>query len=132
MKLTRHHHREARLLWAAVTVDGIPDAERIRAAVESLRQRIGRDAEPVLRCLAQRLSIYLRSNRIHVVSAEPLSPEQQKQLAGTVNGSTASAGIEFSVDPSVLGGVRLEQGYAVTDRTLARQLEVLQNTLLQH
>ena len=128
MKLTRRHHREARLLWAAVTTaDGVPDAERIREAVHSLRQRIGRDAEPVLRCLAQRIEIYLRSSRTHVVSATPLSPEQQQQLAGKVG-----EGIEFSVDPSVLGGLRLEQGYAVTDQTLSRQLDVLKTTLLNH
>lgn len=128
MKLTRQHHREARLLWAAVTSDdGVPDAERIREAARSLKQRIGRDAEPVLRCLGERLSVYLRSARVHVVSAEPLSQEQRDQLAGTVG-----EGIEFSVDPSVLGGMRLEQGYAVTDRTLARQLDVLKDTLLNH
>ena len=127
MKLTRQHHREARLLWAAVTENGVPDAERVRLAVQSLKKRIGRDAEPVLQCLTQRLSIYLRATKVHVVSAEPLSSEQQKQLAGT-----AGEAIEFSVDPAVLGGLRLEEGYAVTDRTLARQLEVLQNTLLQH
>ena len=127
MKLTRQHHREARLLWAAVTENGVPDAERIRSAVQSMQKRIGRDAEPVLQCLAQRLSVYLRSSKVHMVSAEPLSVEQQKQLEGTVG-----ARIEFSVDPSVLGGLRLEEGYAVTDWTLARQLEVLQNTLLQH
>ena len=127
MKLTRQHHREARLLWAAVSENGAPDAERIREAVRTLRQRIGRDAEPVLRCLSDRLAVYLRSTRVHVVSAEPLSPEQQEQLAEKVG-----TGIEFRVDPALLGGLRLEQGYTVTDRTLARQLEVLQNTLLQH
>jgi F0F1-type ATP synthase delta subunit len=132
MKLTRQHRREARLLWKAVTIDGIPDAERIRVAVQTLPQQIGRNAEPVLRGLAQRLEAYIRSNRIHIVSADPLSPKQRQQLAGLAEGSAARAGLEFSVDPAVLGGLRLEQGYQVTDRTLARQLEVLKDTLLQH
>jgi hypothetical protein len=133
MKLTRQHRREARLLWKAVTVDGIPDAERIRAAVKSLPQQVGRDAEPVLHCLAQRIAVYIRSNRVHIVSADALTPEQCQQLAGLAkDDSVARAGLEFSVDPAVLGGLRLEQGYQVTDRTLARQLEVLKDMLLQH
>jgi isopropylmalate/homocitrate/citramalate synthase len=132
MRLTRQHRREARLLWKSVTIDGTPDAERIRAAVQTLPQQIGRDAEPVLRCLVQRLEIYIRSNRIHIVSADPLSPEQQHQLSGLTEGSAAQAGLEFSVDASVLGGLRLEQGYQVTDKTLARQLDVLKDMLLQH
>jgi hypothetical protein len=132
MKPSRQHRREARLLWKSVAVDGIPDAQRIRAAVESLPRQIGRDAEPVLRCLAQRLEVYIRSNRLHIVSADPLSPAQRQQLAGLADGASSGAGIEFSVDPSVLGGLRLEQGYQVTDGTLVRQLDVLQNMLLQH
>ncbi|WP_372808087.1 F0F1 ATP synthase subunit delta [Pontiella sp.] len=132
MKPTRQHRREARLLWKSVTADGVPDAERIRAAVQTLPQQIGRNAEPVLRCLAQRLEVYIRSNRIHIVSADPLSPEQRQQLAGRTEGAAALAGVEFSVDPAVLGGLRFEQGYQVTDSTLARQLDVLKDMLLQH
>jgi F0F1-type ATP synthase delta subunit len=133
MKLTRQHRREARLLWQSVSTGGIPDAERIRAAVQTLQQQIGRDAEPVLRCFAQRLAVYVRSNQIKLVSADPLSPAQQEQLAGLAdNAGAANAGIQFRVDASVIGGLRLEQGYQVTDRTIARQLEVLQDILLKN
>lgn len=133
MKLTRQHRREARLLWQSVLTNGIPDAERIQAAVQSLRRQIGRDAEPVLQCFAQRLAVYIRSSQITVVSADPLSPAQQEQLAGLASpADEVSAGIRFNVDPSVLGGLRLERGYQVTDRTIVRQLEVLQDILLKN
>lgn len=130
MKLTRQHHREARLLWKHVTIDGIPDEERIRAAVATIHQQSGRAAEAVLKCFAQRLAIYIRSNRIHYVSATPLSPAQQEAVV-TLGAGTESvhAGIEFVVDPSIIGGMRLERGYQVTDKTIARQLEILRDTL---
>lgn len=133
MKLTRQHRREARLLWQSVTAGGLLDAERIREVVQSLQQQIGRDAEPVLRCFAQRLAVYIRSNRINVVSADLLSLAQQEQLAGLADtADTVHAGIQFSVDASVLGGLRLERGYQVTDRTIARQLDILQDILLKN
>jgi F0F1-type ATP synthase delta subunit len=131
MRLTRQHRRNARLLWQSVSVDGIPDANRIRAAVQAVRQHSGREAEAVLRCFVQRLEVYIRANRIGVVSADPLSIRQQEQLSGLFRETeSVKAGISFSVDPAVLGGLRLERGYQVTDLTIERQLEILQDKLL--
>jgi hypothetical protein len=131
MKLTRQHRRNARLLWQSVCVNGAPDADRIREAVRTVRQYEGRGAEAVLRCFAQRLEVYIRANRIGVVSADRLSTRQQEQLTGLFRETeTAKAGIGFSVDPAVIGGLRVEKGYQVTDLTIARQLEILQDKLL--
>jgi len=131
MRLTRQHRRNARLLWQAVSVNGIPDASRIRAAVQDVQQHGGREAEAVLRCFVQRLEVYIRANRIGVVSADRLSARQQEQLSGLFRETeVAQAGIDFSVDPAVIGGLRLEKGYQVTDLTMARQLEILQDKLL--
>jgi F0F1-type ATP synthase delta subunit len=133
MKLTRQHRRNARLLWQAVSISGVPDTKRIREAVRTVRQQEGRNAEAVLRCFAERLEVYIRTNRIGVISAEPLSAQQQGQLSGLFCGSEAvNAGISFSVDPAVIGGLRLEKGYQVTDLTLARQLEILKDKLLKN
>jgi hypothetical protein len=82
MKLTRQHRRNARLLWQAVSISGVPDTKRIREAVRTVRQQEGRNAEAVLRCFAERLEVYIRTNRIGVISAEPLSAQQQGQLSG--------------------------------------------------
>lgn len=132
MKLTRQHRREARLLWQAILVNGRPDADRIREAVRTVRHRAGRDAEAVLRCFARRLTVYIRSNQVNVVSADPLSVAQQEKLSGLFRGTeTAGSGIRFSAEPSVLGGLRVEKGYQVTDMTIVRQLEVLQNLLVK-
>lgn len=133
MKLTRQHRRNARLLWQSVCVNGAPDTNRIREAVRTVRQYQGRGAEAVLRCFAQRLEVYIRANRVGVVSADRLSTQQQGQLAGMFRGTEAAqAGISFSVDPSVIGGLRVEKGYQVTDLTVARQLEILKDGLLKN
>jgi F0F1-type ATP synthase delta subunit len=131
MRLTRQHHRAARLLWQAVTVNGAPDTDRIGEAVRTIRQQEGRGAEAVLRCFLERLAVYIRENQIGVVSADRLPARQQEQIAGLFHETAAArAGIRFSVEPAVIGGLRVEQGYHVTDLTLARQLEILKAELL--
>lgn len=133
MKLTRQHRRNARLLWQSVSVNGVPDANRIREVVQTIRQTQGRDAEAVLKCFAQRLDVYIRSNRIGVVSADRLSTGQQEQFNERFKGTeAANLGIHFSIDPAVIGGLRVEQGYQVTDLTIARQLELLHGELLKN
>ena len=130
MKITRQHRRNARLLWQDVSVDGVPDAARIKEAVQAVRQREGRGAEAVLRCFVERLEVYIRANRIGVVSADRLSLPQQDQISALFHEKEATrAGINFSVDSAVIGGLRIEKGYQVTDMTISRQLEVLQDKL---
>jgi F-type H+-transporting ATPase subunit delta len=106
---------------------------RIRAAVRTVRQYEGRDAEAVLRCFVERLEIYIRANRVGVISADPLSAQQQNQLLELFHGTeSVKAGINFSVEPAVIGGLRLEKGHQVTDLTIARQLEILKDRLLKN
>jgi F0F1-type ATP synthase delta subunit len=77
------------------------------------------------------LEVYIRANRVGVVSADPLSAQQQEQLTGLFREiESVKAGISFSVDSSVIGGLRVEKGYQVTDLTIARQLEILRGKLL--
>ncbi len=131
MRITRQHRRDARLLWQSVSVNGVPNAERIWDAVQTVRQSEGRGAEAVLSCFLQRLEVYIRANRVGVVSADPLSAQQREQLAGLFRGTeSVKAGIRFDVDPAVIGGLRVEKGYQVTDLTIARQLEILRGKLL--
>ncbi|MDK2857067.1 MAG: synthase delta subunit [Verrucomicrobiota bacterium] len=133
MKLTRQHRRKARLLWQTVLVNGVPDGDRIREAVRVVQRHGGRDTEAVLKCFVQRLEVYIRSNQVRVISADDLSPRQQEELVAPFRGTEAATiGILFVSDPSVIGGLRVEQGYQVTDLTVTRQLELLQDRLLSN
>ena len=132
MRLTRQHHRDARLLWQSVTVNGAPDALRIREAVRIVQEHQGRGAEAVLRCFLQRLEVYIREHQIGVVSADLLPVRQQEHIAELFRETeSVKAGIHFLVDPTVIGGLRIEKGYHVTDLTITRQLEILKSELLK-
>ena len=130
MKLTRQHRRKARILWQSICIESVPDEQRLREAVQALRRSGDRDAEPVLRCLEQRLMVHVRLARVSVVSAEDLPAQIRAEILSRLLSQTVAANVEFSVEPGVLGGVRLEKGYDVTDATVGRQLEVLKHKLL--
>jgi F0F1-type ATP synthase delta subunit len=131
MNLTRKHRLKARLLWQSVLVNGVPDPKLITEAVKAVGPHEGRDAEAVLECFRQRLKVYIRANRIRVVSADSLSESQKAHLLGSFRGTSGeTAGISFSVDAAVIGGLSVEHGYQVADRTIARQLEILRDRLL--
>lgn len=130
MRLTRQQRCNARRLWQSVCENGVPDQGRITKAVREVRAHEGRDAEAVLKCFSERLNVYIRANRIGVISADRLSTRQQEQLTNLFNGTGATqAGLYFSTDPSVIGGLRVEVGHQITDVTITRQLERLGETL---
>jgi len=54
-----------------------PDAARIETAVERVRSRRERDAEPVLRGLLQRLTAYRRSHRVRIVGPRRLTASRR-------------------------------------------------------
>lgn len=132
MKLTRQHHREARLLWQSILINDLPDPDRLQKVIQTAQTKLGRQSEGVLRCLVQRMETFIRSNQIRVTSVDRLSDTQKKQLTAQLEGD-ASPGVkvQFFEDASVLGGLRIEQGYLVTDQTLSRQLEILKDLLLR-
>jgi F-type H+-transporting ATPase subunit b len=60
-----------------------------------------------------------------VVSAVPLTPDEQARVKGELSLSTAS----FKVDPKILGGLRVRVGDKVVDGSVAAQLEALHSSL---
>lgn len=131
-KPNRHHQREARLLWQAIVRDGQPDPDRLRHAVRTLGQQPGRGTEAILHCLVKRLEAHVRAHKVRVVSADPLTEEQQKRLAGYFSAAERiGSEIEFSTDPALLGGLRVENGHQVVDQTVARQIEIMKSILLK-
>jgi F-type H+-transporting ATPase subunit b len=60
-----------------------------------------------------------------VVSAVPLTPEEQSRVKSELALSAAS----FKVDPKILGGLRVRVGDKVVDGSVAAQLEALHSSL---
>ena len=90
-----------------------------------------RQRTAVIEAVLQRfLELYRQLRDItlaHVISATPLSEEQQSQLNARVRSIAGSKSVEFdlSVDPSLIGGFIVSMGSEVIDASLSGQVRRL-------
>lgn len=133
MKIKQQHRRIARIIWQKSFSGGIPDFSAISQIVKSLRKEKRRDEEFILEALLERVSLYLRENRLKISSPDELSEERKKQILSVIeNIEKFTGGIEFDKNDSLIGGLRIEKGYDIEDYTVSRQLEILKKTLMKN
>lgn len=133
MKVKHQHRRLARIIWQRSLSGGIPDFSAIGQIVKSLHDEKCREEEFILEALLERVSLYLRENRLRISSPDEFSDERKKQILSVI-GDTGkfTGGIEFDKNESLIGGLRIEKGYDIEDYTVSRQLEILKKTLIKN
>lgn len=98
-----------------------------RHATEMLRRRRYVDN---LGWMIDAISRHMGKAMVIVVSAVPLKSEQVERLAKAYAAKLGKpVHINEVVDPSVIGGIRIEVGSEVTDRTVAAQLKHLKHLM---
>lgn len=133
MKIKHQHRRIARIIWQESFSGGTPDFSAIRQKVKSLRNEKRRDEEFILEALIERISLYLRENRLRIFSPNELSEEKKNQILSIIgNIERFTGGIKFDTNESLIGGLRIEKGYDIEDYTISRQLEILKKTLMKN
>jgi ATP synthase F1 delta subunit len=81
---------------------------------------------------ALRRSLGERSPTIQVVSAWPLSKEQQQKLAQTFSAmADRNVNLELEIDPSLAAGIRVRLGDMIVDNSIAKQLDQLREDVSQ-
>ena len=79
--------------------------------------------------LINKFSRHMGESMVTVTTATPLSKEQVKKLVAIYSAKTGHpVHINSVVDPTVLGGMRIQVGDEVTDNTVVAQLQHLQRT----
>ena len=96
-------------------------------ATENLRRRRYLDT---IQWLINKLSRHMGESMVIVTTATPLKQEQIDKLIAVYSKKIGRAvHINSVVDPSVLGGMRVQVGDEVTDNTVVAQLENLQRSV---
>ena len=80
--------------------------------------------------LINKFSRYMGESMVTVTTATPLSKEQVEKLIAIYSAKTGHpVHINSVVDPTVMGGMRIQVGDEVTDNTVVAQLQHLQRTV---
>ena len=80
--------------------------------------------------LINKFSRHMGESMVTVTTATPLSKEQVEKLIATYSAKTGPpVHINSVVDPTVMGGMRIQVGDEVTDNTVVAQLQHLQRTV---
>ncbi|TFZ21816.1 F0F1 ATP synthase subunit delta [Bifidobacterium dentium] len=80
--------------------------------------------------LINKLSCHMGESMVTVTTAKPLTDEQVDKLVAVYSAKTGHpVHINSVVDPTVMGGMRIQVGDEVTDNTVVAQLQHLQRTV---
>lgn len=80
--------------------------------------------------MINKFSRHMGESMVTVTTATPLSEQQIKRLVDVYTAKTGNpVHINSVVDPTVMGGMRVQYGDEVTDNTVVAQLEHLQRTV---
>jgi F-type H+-transporting ATPase subunit delta len=130
MKINKEVRQNSRALLRASFTDGQLDRGKIGSLVDSLISEKPRQYLDILENYKRLLRLEVEKRRATVESASELNPETSSQLVNNLKrkyGQDLTA--EFSVNPELLGGMRIRVGSDVWDGTVRNRLERLQQQL---
>ena len=131
MKISKEARRASRQLFRACLVDGQLDEGRVRSVVSKVGSSKPRGYLGILHAFFRQVSSEVNGQSAKVDSATELSPDLQAQLkSGLESKSGRALDLSFSVNPELLGGIRVKVGSDVWDGSVKARLEALRDQLV--
>lgn len=129
MKFPKDSIKSGRNIFQASFTDGVLDQGKVRKYAEQLVRTKPRHYIPTLRYLQKLVRLELQSRHVHVESAAPLDPQQQRSLIASLE-DRYGAGLtsEFTLNPDLLGGARVHVGSDVYDGSVRGRLNQLKQS----
>ena len=128
MQTSRQVRRDAMRLWRLCLVHGRPDARRLREVVDALVERRHVAALPVLAQLRRFLRLDNRRWSAQVESATILEESERQRIIGTLADRYGALHTTFTVDPSLIGGLRITAGTEVYDGSVRARLDAVEQS----
>lgn len=127
MKTTKQVTREARQLFRLCLVNGSLDEIRVRQVVQGVLQSRRRGGHAVLDRFLRLVKLDLAQHTAAVESATSLPADLQASvLAGLKQAYGAGTITSFSLNPTLIGGIRIRVGSDVYDGSVKAGLETLE------
>jgi F-type H+-transporting ATPase subunit delta len=130
MKIPREARKLTRELFSMACPQGRPDPARIQEISSYIVKEKPRFHPQILKEFTRLIRLELAKNHATVSSAIPLAEKVQQQVRTEL---TRHFGTEttfaFKVDPSLIGGMRVQHGSDVLDGSIRSRLENLRQTV---
>jgi len=126
MKINKEIRQLSREMLRASFTDGRLDRGKIASLVDSIMARKPRNYVDVLKNYRRLLRLEFEKRRAKIESAAELRPETSANISERLKQRYGDdLNTEFTVDPTLLGGVRIRVGSDVWDGTVRNRLQRL-------
>lgn len=130
MKITKEARRTSRQLFRACMVNGKLDESSVRKVVSTVAGSKPRGYIGILDAFARLVANEVDRQRAAVESASPLSVATQTELQASLSKKYGRPlTLDFSVNPELLGGIRVKVGSDVWDGSVKARLKALSDSL---
>jgi F-type H+-transporting ATPase subunit delta len=129
MKISKQAQRDARQLFRSCLVNGILDEARARQAVALLMDKKPRGYVEILTRLHRLVKLDLAKRTVRVENAVETPPEQKASIKSGLEAKYgAGLDITYNVNPSLIGGLRIQVGSDLYDGSVKTRLDKLANS----
>ena len=126
MKGHQQARREAKQLFRACLVNGLPDDKRSRQVVSLLLEKKPRGYMAILTQFQRLLKLDVQRRTARVDSATDLSPQQKEAIETSLRGLMPEGlEIHYRTEPKLIGGLRVKLGSDVYDTSISGKLAAL-------
>ena len=130
MKISKEARRTSRQLFRVCMVDGKLDESRVRTVVAGIASSKPRGYIGMLDAFSRLIANEVSRQRALVESASALAPATQTELQASLSKKYGrQLTLDFSVNPELLGGIRVKVGSDVWDGSVKARLEGLAASL---
>ncbi|MEM6911137.1 MAG: F0F1 ATP synthase subunit delta [Verrucomicrobiota bacterium] len=130
MKVSKDAQRTARQLLQLCFLDGKFSGERALQVMKGVREKNPRGALMVLSAFGRLVKLEQAKRHTLIQSAEPLDAATQSQLERTLKSKYGEdLTFEFTTQPALLGGLRIQVGSDVWDGSVQARLHHLSEAL---
>jgi F-type H+-transporting ATPase subunit delta len=126
MKISKQAQRDARQLFRSCQAGGILDEARVRQAIKLLSEKQPRGYVEILARLHRLVKLDVAKRTAKVEGAVENSPAQMAAIKTDLEKRYgAGLNVTYSVNPSLIGGLRIQVGSDLYDGSVKTRLEKL-------
>ena len=110
------------LMKTAFTSDGALDQKQVENHVKALKNLPTPDSIIALSAYLRRIKFELNKTTLEIETSIPLSQSQIKQITDAIKADHQISAVKSTINPSILGGLRVKIGDVVYDDSIARRI----------